>query len=97
MGAYFKDQLTDNTRQVALQNPPASSYLAGDFSELQDSNIFVNAASLAEGHARVSDTLREHKLSSVEPAVRWLFRIKGTFIEETVYMPAHKSLQERGD
>ena len=96
-GAFFKDQLTDNSRQVALQNPPASSSLAGDFSTLQDSNFFVNAASLAEGRARVSDTLRDHNLSSLEPAVKWLFHIDGTNIEETVYMPAHKSLQERGD
>ena len=96
-GAFFKSQLMDNTRQVPLQNPPSSSYLAGDFSGLQDSNFFVNAASLAEGRARVSDTFRDHNISSLEPAIKWLFRIDGSFIEETVYMPAHKSLEDRGE
>jgi len=96
-GAFFKAQLTDNSQQVTLQNPPSSSYLAGDFSSLQDSNLFVNAASLAEGRAHVSDTLRDHNISVLEPAIEWLFHIKGTDIEEIVYMPAHKSLEERGD
>lgn len=96
-GAFFKNQLTDNSRMVSLQNPPSSSPLAGDFSTLQDSNFFVNAASLAKGSVRASDSMRSHNISSLEPAVLWFFRFNGSLIEETVYMPAHKSLEERGD
>ena len=96
-GSYFRNQLADNTGNVTLQNPPSSSYLRSDFSGLQDSNIFVNAASLAEGSARTSSTLRDHNIESLESAIEWLFHIRSTSIEETVYMPAHKSLEDRGD
>ena len=96
-GAYFRNQLADNTNEVTLQNPPSSSYLRSDFSTLQDSNLFVNAASLAEGSARTSSTLRDHNIQSLESAIEWLFGIRSTNIEETVYMPAHKSLEDRGD
>ena len=96
-GAFFRNQLADNTNEVRLQNPPGSSQLKSDFSELQDNNLFVNAASLAEGSAHSSSTLRDHNLDSLDFAIRWLFRIGGTNIEETVYMPAHKSLEDRGD
>jgi len=96
-GAYFRSQLADNTGYVTLQNPPGSSQLRSDFSELQDSNLFVNAASLAEGSAHSSSTLRDHNLDSLESAIRWLFRIGSTDIEETVYMPAHKDLEDRGN
>ena len=96
-GAYFKNQLADNTHEVALQNPPSSSHLRSDFSGLQDANLFVNAASLAEGSARTSSTLRDHNIESLESAIEWLFGIRSTSIEETVYMPAHKSVEDRGD
>ena len=97
-GALFMRQLADNTGEVNLANPPSSSTLGSDFSSLQDANMFVNAASLASGDARTSDTLRDHKLDSLEYAVRWLFGVKGTRVEDTVYMPAHKSLSgERSD
>lgn len=97
-GAMFKYQLSDNTGQVPLTNPPSSSTLGSDFSSLQDANLFVNAASLASGDAGTSNSLRDHNISSLEPAVRWLFHIDGTRIEERVYMPAHKSLSdERGE
>ena len=98
-GALFTRQLGDNTGQVLLNNPPASlPHLRNDFSSLQDSNLFVNAASLATGDASTSDTLRDHNIGSLESAVRWLFHIDRTRIEERVYMPAHKSLsEERGD
>ena len=97
-GALFKRQLTDNSGQVMLSNPPSSSALGSDFSSLQDSNLFVNAADLASGSAGTSNTLHSHNISSLEPAIRLLFGIDGTRFEERVYMPAHKSLsQERGD
>ena len=96
-GSYFRNQLADNTGYVTLQNPPSSSYLRNDFATLQDSNIFVNAASLAEGSAATSSTLQDHNLDKIESAIDWLFRIRGTNIVETVYMPAHKSLEDRGD
>ena len=97
-GALFKRQLTDNSGQVMLSNPPSSSALGSDFSSLQDSNLFVNAADLASGSAGTSNTLHSHNISSLEPAIRLLFGIDGTRVEERVYMPAHKSLsQERGD
>ena len=97
-GALFIRQLADNTGEVNLANPPSSSTLGSDFSSLQDANMFVNAASLASGDARTSNTLRDHKLDSLEYAVHWLFGVNGTQIEDTVYMPAHKSLSgERSD
>ena len=96
-GAYFKNQMADNTNEVTLQNPPGSSTLRSDFSELQDCDLFVNAASLAEGSLSSTSTIQEHKLDSLEFAFRWLFNIKGTSIEETVYMPAHKDLEDRGN
>ena len=97
-GALFMRQLADNTGEAMLTNPPSSSTLGSDFSSLQDSNLFVNAASLASGDAGTSDSLRDHNIGSLENAVRWLFHIDGTRVEERVYMPAHKSLsEERGD
>ena len=97
-GALFMRQLADNTGEVNLANPPSSSTLGSDFSSIQDANMFVNAASLASGDARTSDTLRDHKLDSLEYAVRWLFGVNGTRVEDTVYMPAHKTLSgERSD
>ena len=97
-GALFMRQLSDNTGEVMLSNPPSSSTLRSDFSSLQDSNLFVNAASLATGDSGTSGTLRDHNISSLEPAIRWLFHIDSVRVEERVYMPAHKSLsEERGD
>lgn len=92
-GAYFKGQLADNTGHVMLYNPPGSSRLESEFSQLQDSNFFVNAASLSEGEARVSDTLATHNLSSLESAFQWLFGLNGTTIEDSVYIPAHKDIR----
>ena len=97
-GALFKRQLTDNSGQVMLSNPPSSSALGSDFSSLQDSNLFVNAASLASGDAGTSNTLRDHNIRVLESAIRSLFGIDSIHVEETVYMPAHKTLsEERGD
>ena len=99
-GALFMRQLADNTGHVALTNPPSSSNstLRSDFALLQDSNMFVNAASLATGDAGTTDSLRDHNISSLEPAIRWLFHIDRIQVEERVYMPAHKDLSdERGD
>ena len=96
-GSYFRNQLADNTGNVTLQNPPSSSYLRSDFAGLQDSNIFVNAADLAEGSAYTNSTLHDHNLDSLESAIDWLFHIRGTNVQETVYMPAHKTLEDRGD
>ena len=96
-GSYFRNQLTDNSGNVPLSNPPSSSYLRSDFAGLQDSNIFINAADLAEGSAYTNSTLRDHNLESLESAIDWLFHIRGTNVQETVYMPAHKTLEDRGD
>lgn len=100
-GALFKRELADNTGEVRLTNPPSSSSsstLDSDFASLQDSNMFINAASLASGDARTTDSLRDHNLGVIESAVRWLFGVNGTRVEESVYMPAHKDLSdERGD
>ena len=104
-GALFKNQLADNTGHVSLQNPPSSSdpdsWPREDsaFFHLQNDNFFVNAASLVEGSARTSDSLRDHKLSSLEPTIKWLFNIDGTAVEERrVYMPSREDLSdERGD
>ena len=96
-GSYFRNQLTDNSGNVPLSNPPSSSYLRSDFAGLQDSNIFINAADLAEGSAYTNSTLHDHNLDSLESAIDWLFHIRGTNVEETVYMPAHKTLEDRGD
>lgn len=97
-GALFTSQLTDNSGQVRLTSPPSSSTLGSDFASLQDANMFVNAASLASGDAGTSSTLRDHNLDSLEYAVQWLFGVHGTRVEDTVYMPAHKTLSgERGE
>ena len=96
-GSYFRNQLTDNSGNVTLQNPPSSSYLRSDFAGLQDSNLFINAADLAEGSAYTNSTLHDHNLDSLESAIDWLFHIRGTNVQETVYMPAHKTLEDRGD
>ena len=88
-GAYFKSQLADNTGHVTLFNPPGASRLDGEFSHLQDANFFVNAASLSEGEARASDTLAAHNLCTLESAYQWLFSLSGTYIKDSVYMPAH--------
>lgn len=96
-GSYFRNQLADNTGNVTLQNPPSSSYLRSDFAGLQDSNLFINAADLAEGSAYTNSTLQDHNLDSLESAIDWLFHIRGTNVQETVYMPAHKTLEDRGD
>ncbi len=96
-GSYFRNQLADNTGNVPLTNPPSSSYLRSDFAGLQDSNLFINAADLAEGSAHTNSTLSDHKLDSLESAIDWLFHIRGTNVQETVYMPAHKTLEDRGD
>ena len=97
-GALFKRQLSDTTGNVTLQNPPASmSELRSDFTGLQDNNIFVNAASLAAGDVRTTNTLRDHKIDSLEPAVRWLFGIGNIRVEDTVYMPAHKDPSDDRD
>lgn len=94
-GALFMRQLADNTGHVALTNPPSSnSSLRSDFASLQDANMFVNAASLATGDAGTTSTLRDHKINSLEPAIRWLFGVNGTRVEEQVYMPAHKDLSD---
>ena len=92
-GAYFKGQLSDNTGHVTLHNPPSASRLDGEFAQLQDSNFFVNAASLSEGEARTSDTLATHNLCTLENAYMWLFKLSGTSIRDTVYMPAHKEIR----
>ncbi len=97
-GAFFMRQLSDNTGEVMLTNPPSSSALRSDFAGLQESNLFVNAADLASGDAGTSNTLRDHNIGSLEPAIRWLFHIDRIRVEEQVYMPAHKDLSdERGD
>ena len=96
-GSYFRNQLSDNTGQVPLTNPPSSTYLRSDFAGLQDSNLFINAADLAEGSAYTNSTLHDHNLDSLESAIDWLFHIRGTNVQETVYMPAHKTLEDRGD
>ncbi len=97
-GAMFKRELADNTGHVSLTNPPASSTLGSDFAALQDSNLFVNAASLASGNAGTTDSLRDHNIGSLGHAVQWLFGVNGTRVEEQVYMPAHKDLsEERSD
>ena len=97
-GAFFKHQLSDNTGEVRLTNPPPSSTLGSDFASLQDANMFVNAASLASGDARTTDTLCDHNIGSLESAVRWLFGVGNIRVEDTVYMPAHKDLStERGE
>ena len=95
-GSYFRHQLTNNSGQVSLQNPPSSSHLTGAFSSLQDSNLFVNAATLTEGSAGTSSTLRDHNIESLASAINWLFHIDGTEIEETVYLPTHITLENRG-
>ena len=81
---------------MSLQNPPSSSHLTGAFSSLQDSNLFVNAATLTEGSAGTSSTLRDHNIESLASAINWLFHIDGTEIEETVYLPTHITLENRG-
>ena len=97
-GALFKRQLADNTGHVALTNPPSSnSSLRSDFAALQDSNLFVNAASLASGNAGTTDSLRDHNIGSLEHAVQWLFGVNGTRVEEQVYMPAHKDPTDERD
>jgi len=97
-GALFMRQLTDNTGKLVLSNPPSSLKLASEFSCLQDSNLFVNAASLASGDAGTSNTLRDHGICALESVICSLFGIENIHIEETVYMPAHKTLsEERGD
>jgi len=97
-GALFMRQLTDNTGRVMLSNPPSSSELGSEFSSLQDANLFVNAASLASGDAGTSNTLHDHNIGSLESVIRSLFGIDSIHVEETVYMPAHKTLsEERGD
>ena len=93
-GALFKRQLVDNTGKLTLSNP--SLPFDSEFASLQDSNMFVNAASLATGDARTTDSLREHNLGSLEYAVKWLFGVNGTRVEDTVYMPAHKDLATEG-
>ena len=93
-GAFFRWQLTDNTGFVTLQNPPSSSTLASDFSSLQDSNFFVNAATLTEGEIHSFNTLRDHNIESLESAISWLFHIDGTSVGDSVYMPAHISRQD---
>jgi len=95
-GAYFKDQLSDNTRLVSLLNPPSSSSMKNDFSSLQDSNLFLNAAGLVEGRDSTSDTFRKHDISSIENGIQWLFGIDSVRIEEKVYMPT-RSRKERRD
>ena len=98
-GALFMRQLADNTGHVALTNPPSSnSSLRSDFASLQDANMFVNAASLASGDAGTSNSLQNHNLGSLENAVKWLFGVRSTRVEDTVYMPAHKDpTSERED
>lgn len=93
-GALFKRQLVDNTGKLTLSNP--SLPFDSEFASLQDSNMFVNAASLATGDARTTNSLREHNLGSLEYAVKWLFGVNGTRVEDTVYMPAHKDLATEG-
>ena len=90
-GAYFKGQLSDNTEKVTLQNPPSASRLDGEFARLQDSNFFVNAAALSDGEYNISKdkTFSDHKISELNDAFRWLFNLNGTYIHDTVYMPAH--------
>ena len=97
-GAYFKNELADNTGFVTLQHPPGASLrLNSEFARLQDSDFFVNAASLADGSVQTSDTLHLHNLDSLESAFRWLFKLNGTHVGEMVYMPAHKDLRNTGD
>ena len=96
-GAFFKSQLVDNSRQVSLLNPPSSSALMSDFAYLQDNGIFVNAASLADGTIWTDRTFRNHNLTSLEPAINWLFHSDGSRVRDTVYMPAHKTLAEGDD
>ena len=97
-GAFFKYQLADNTGEVTLTNPPSSSTLGSDFTALQDSNMFVNAASMASGDAWTTNSLRDHNIGSLESTIRLLFGVRSTRVEESVYMPAHKDLSdERGD
>ena len=100
-GALFKRQLTDNTGNVTLQNPPGSmSQLRSDFTMLQDNNIFVNAASLASGKDEVSDSLGRHydnDASSLKSAALFLFGISRTRVQDTVYMPAHKDPTDERD
>lgn len=97
-GAMFKRELADNTGHVALTNPPSSSTLGSDFAALQDSNLFVNAASLASGDARTTNSLNDHNIGGLEPAFRLLFGLSDIHVEDTVYMPAHKDLsEERSD
>jgi len=94
-GAFFRNQLTDNSGMVALQNPPSSSNLTSAFSSLQDTNLFVNAATLTEGSASTTNTLRDHNIESLASAINWLFHVDGTNVEETVYLPSHITLEER--
>ena len=94
-GAYFRQQLNDNSGQVALQNPPSSSNLTGAFSSLRDSDIFVSAATLTGGSSNTSTTLRDHNIESLASAINWLFHIDGTEVEETVYLPTHITVEDR--
>ncbi len=93
-GAMFKRELADNTGHVSLTNPPSASDLGGDFAALQDSNMFVNAASLASGDAYTADSLNDHNLGGIDSAIRLLFGVSDIHVEDTVYMPAHKDLSD---
>ncbi|MBQ7731840.1 MAG: hypothetical protein IJT68_08400 [Lentisphaeria bacterium] len=92
-GAMFKRELADNTGHVTLTNPPSSA-LGSDFASLQDSNMFVNAASLASGDARTTNSLNDHNIGGLESALRLMFGLSDIHVEDTVYMPAHKDLSD---
>ena len=98
--ALFTDELSDNTHKIDLYRDPPSRLPElrnnNEFSSLSPSNFFVEAASLVSD-SESSDPIRDHKLDSIS-AVQWLFGIRSSLVEETVYMPAHKeSSAEGGD
>lgn len=92
----FMDELKNNNGKVNLARPPAS--WRSEFSSLQDTGFFVHAAGLVtgEGGANLDNTLRDHNIGELRPAIGWLFHIDDLTIDERVYMPAHKP-SERGD
>jgi len=92
----FLNELRSNNGNVNLANPPVS--WKSEFSSLQDTGLFVHAASLVTGEdgANLDKTLRDHNIGDLRPAIGWLFHIDDLTIDERVYMPVHKP-SERGD
>lgn len=93
----FPEQLKDNEQQLYLTSNlylkeiPANNNFALN---LESSRLFLNAATLGHHSESEDNPLGKRKLDSLKELIRSLITKKEFHLEDTVFMPTHKPIEE---